>query len=204
MGKAQLKSRMKNLLMFLPNMVVLCARLMVDSRVPRVERALFAAAIIYAIIPFDFIPDMIPFVGQIDDLFLISLTLLRLIDRTDDIIVREHWRGGGDIVQLAESAATLAPLPLDGREQADLELIATGAASPLTGFLGKADYDSVLESFRLADGTVWPLPFTLAVADGIGSLASGRPFGGYGRDPDVGGVILVGHRCCGRSLLPGR
>src|SRR3989442_7170394 len=115
MGKAQLKSRMKNLLMFLPNMVVLCARLMVDSRVPRVERALFAAAIIYAIIPFDFIPDMIPFVGQVDDLFLISLTLLRLIDRTDDIIVREHWRGGGDIVQLAESAATLAPLLMPRR-----------------------------------------------------------------------------------------
>src|SRR6266487_5697135 len=110
MGKGQLKSRMKNLLMFFPNMVILCARLMVDARVPRVERALFAAAVIYAIIPFDFIPDMIPFVGQIDDLFLISLTLLRLIDRTDDVIVREHWRGGGDIVQLAESAATLAPL----------------------------------------------------------------------------------------------
>src|SRR5438046_4620165 len=115
MPKGELKSRMKNLLMFLPNMVILCARLMVDSRVPRVERALFAAAVIYAIIPFDFIPDMIPFVGQIDDLFLISLTLLRLIDRTDDIIVREHWRGGGNIVQLAESAATLAPLLMPRR-----------------------------------------------------------------------------------------
>src|SRR5437764_14370824 len=110
MGKSNLKSRMKNLLMFLPNMVALTARMMVDSRVPRTERALFAAALIYAIIPFDFIPDMIPFVGQIDDLFLISLTLLRLIDRTDDTIVREHWRGGGDSGQLAESAATIAPL----------------------------------------------------------------------------------------------
>ena len=115
MGKSKLKSRMKNLLMFLPNMVILCARLMVDKRVPRTERALLAAAVIYAIIPFDFIPDMIPFVGQIDDLFLISLTLLRLIDRTDDVIVREHWRGGGDIVQLAESAATIAPLLMPKR-----------------------------------------------------------------------------------------
>jgi uncharacterized membrane protein YkvA (DUF1232 family) len=110
MAKSKLKGRMKNLLMFLPNMVILGARLMVDKRVPRTERALFAAAVIYAIIPFDFIPDMIPFVGQIDDLFLISLTLLRLIDHTDDTVVREHWRGGGDIVQLAESAATIAPL----------------------------------------------------------------------------------------------
>src|SRR5438874_10348439 len=114
-SKVELKSRMKNLLMFFPNMVILTARLMVDSRVPRTERALFAAALIYAIIPFDFIPDMIPFVGQIDDLFLISLTVLRLIDRTDDTIVREHWRGGGDIVQLAESAATIAPLLMPKR-----------------------------------------------------------------------------------------
>ena len=101
--------------MFLPNMVILCARLMVDKRVPRAERALFAAAVIYAIIPFDFIPDMIPFVGQIDDLFLISLTLLRLIDRTDDMVVREHWRGGGDVVQLAESVVTIAPLLMPRR-----------------------------------------------------------------------------------------
>jgi uncharacterized membrane protein YkvA (DUF1232 family) len=106
----QLKKRMKNLLLFLPNMVVLCARLMVDSRVPRTERALFAAAVIYAIIPFDFIPDMIPFVGQVDDLLLISMTLLRLVDRTDASVVREHWRGGGDIIQLSESVATVAPL----------------------------------------------------------------------------------------------
>ena len=115
MAKAELKSRMKNLLMFFPNMVILTARLMVDSRVPRTERALFAAALIYAIIPFDFIPDMIPFVGQIDDLFLISLTVLRLIDRTDDRVVREHWRGGGDIVALVESAATVAPLLIPRR-----------------------------------------------------------------------------------------
>jgi uncharacterized membrane protein YkvA (DUF1232 family) len=114
-SKLELKSRMRNLLMFFPNMVILTARLMVDSRVPRTERALFAAALIYAIIPFDFIPDMIPFVGQIDDLFLISLTVLRLIDRTDDAVVREHWRGGGDIVALAESAATVAPLLIPRR-----------------------------------------------------------------------------------------
>lgn len=109
MSKMKLKSRMKNLLMFLPNMVSLCVRLMVDSRVPRTERALFAAAVIYAVIPFDFLPDMIPFVGQVDDIFLIALTLLRLIANTDDNVVREHWRGGGDVVALAESVATIAP-----------------------------------------------------------------------------------------------
>src|ERR1044072_679641 len=115
MGKLKLKSRMKNLLMFLPNMVSLCVRLMVDARVPKTERALFASAVIYAIIPFDFLPDMIPFIGQVDDLFVIALTLLRLIDHTDDLVVCERWRGGGDIVALAESAAKLAPMLMPKR-----------------------------------------------------------------------------------------
>ena len=144
MGKSQIKSRMKNLLMFLPNMVVLCLKLMVDKRVPRTERALFAAAVIYAVVPFDFIPDMIPFVGQVDDLFLIALTVLRLIDRTDDMVVREHWRGGGDIVQLAESAATIAPLLMPKRV-ARVLLAKVKPTAEGTGLLAKgARFEPVL------------------------------------------------------------
>jgi len=81
---------------------------MTDGRVPRTERALVAGAIVYAIIPFDLIPDMIPFIGQIDDAYLIALTLLRLMDRTDERVLREHWNGGGDIVQLVEATAMIA------------------------------------------------------------------------------------------------
>ena len=108
MSTLQARSRMKNLAMFVPNTVLLCGRLMTDSRVPRTERALVAGAIAYAIIPFDLIPDMIPFIGQIDDAYLIALTLLRLMDRTDERILREHWNGGGDIVQLVEATAMIA------------------------------------------------------------------------------------------------
>jgi uncharacterized membrane protein YkvA (DUF1232 family) len=115
MARLELKRRMKNLLMFLPNMLSLCGRLMTDSRVPRTEKLLFAGAIIYAITPLDLIPDMIPFVGQVDDLYLVALTLLRLINRTDERVVREHWRGGGDIIQLANAVAQLAPKLLPQR-----------------------------------------------------------------------------------------
>ena len=66
---------------------------------------------------------------------------------------------------LREIAAASPSLVLDARELADLELLAVGAASPLRGFLGAADYESVLARMRLADGTVWPLPLTLAVSD---------------------------------------
>jgi uncharacterized membrane protein YkvA (DUF1232 family) len=108
MAKLLVGRRLKNLVLFIPNLVLLCGRLLTDSRVPTAERALVGAAILYAIVPFDLIPDMIPFVGQIDDVYLISLTLLRLIDRTDPNIVREHWRGGGDVVDFIDSAAKVA------------------------------------------------------------------------------------------------
>jgi uncharacterized membrane protein YkvA (DUF1232 family) len=104
----QINRRLKNLLLFIPNMLLLCLRLLADPRVPKVERALVGGAIAYAIIPFDLIPDMIPFVGQVDDAYLIALTLLRLMERTDPKVVREHWSGGGDVVELVGAAALLA------------------------------------------------------------------------------------------------
>jgi uncharacterized membrane protein YkvA (DUF1232 family) len=102
------KRRLKNVLLFVPNMVALCLRLLTDKRVPVAERALVAGAIVYAIVPLDLIPDMLPFVGQVDDVYLIALTLLRLMERTDPKIVREHWKGGGDVVEFVGAAAIMA------------------------------------------------------------------------------------------------
>jgi uncharacterized membrane protein YkvA (DUF1232 family) len=107
MPALQARRRVKNLLLFIPNMILLCARLMTDSRVPGTERALLAGAVIYAIIPLDLIPDMIPFVGQIDDAYLIAVTLLRMVERTDARVVREHWNGGGDVVELIEAMSLM-------------------------------------------------------------------------------------------------
>ena len=58
MSALMARRRLKNLLLFIPNMVLLCARLLTDPRVPTTERALLAGAIVYAIIPFDLIPDL--------------------------------------------------------------------------------------------------------------------------------------------------
>ena len=107
--KSEIKGRMRSFLMFLPNMVLLMGRLLKDVRVPTAEKALFAAAIVYVISPLDFIPDVFPFIGQVDDLYVVALVLLRLVNRTDESVVRQHWSGGGDIVALADSIANLAP-----------------------------------------------------------------------------------------------
>ncbi len=114
-NRLQLRSRMRNLLMFLPNLIKLCFRLLRDQRVSTADKALFAGAIIYAVVPLDLIPDVLPFVGQIDDVYLIALTLLRLVNRSDEKVLRELWTGGGDVVQLARSIAGIAPMLLPQR-----------------------------------------------------------------------------------------
>ena len=130
--KGQMKDRMKNLLMFLPNMVKLLGKLLTDKRVPTVDKALFTGAIIYVFMPLDFIPDFLPFIGQVDDAYLVALTLLRLINRSDEKIIREHWQGGGDIVSLADSIAKVAPMLLPKRVlrvlSSEVELTASGKA----------------------------------------------------------------------------
>ena len=113
--KGEMKGRMRSFMMFLPNMFRLLGRLIKDNRVPIAEKALFAAAIVYVIMPLDIIPDVFPFIGQVDDIYLVALTLLRLVNKTDASIVREHWSGGGDIVALADSIAGLAPKLLPKR-----------------------------------------------------------------------------------------
>jgi uncharacterized membrane protein YkvA (DUF1232 family) len=113
--KRENKGRMNNFLMFLPNIVKLLGNLLMDNRVAITEKALFGAAIVYAISPIDFIPDVFPFIGQVDDIYLIALVLLRLINYTDENVVREHWKGGGDIVGLTHSIAGIAPKLLPQR-----------------------------------------------------------------------------------------
>jgi sulfate adenylyltransferase len=61
-----------------------------------------------------------------------------------------------------EQIQALPSVTLTPREVADIECLAVGALSPLEGFLGRADYESVVADMRLASGLVWTLPVTLA------------------------------------------
>jgi sulfate adenylyltransferase/3'-phosphoadenosine 5'-phosphosulfate synthase len=71
----------------------------------------------------------------------------------------------GDALKAAIAHAKELPrLTLDDREQSDLEMIGVGALSPLTGFMRRLDYETVVESMRLSDGLIWALPVTKAVS----------------------------------------
>jgi sulfate adenylyltransferase len=67
----------------------------------------------------------------------------------------------------ALASSSLPSLPLTAAEAADLRALATGAYSPLTGFMGAKEHQSVTESMRLPDGTLWSIPVCLGIPDGV-------------------------------------
>ncbi|MET3290695.1 UNVERIFIED_CONTAM: sulfate adenylyltransferase [Brevibacillus sp. OAP136] len=88
--------------------------------------------------------------------------------------------GGVLINRLADAAATgeqlnsLPVITVDSWAISDIDCIGIGAFSPLTGFLNEADYQSVVESMRLANGTIWSIPITLAVDESYQTLSIGQ------------------------------
>jgi len=109
------RSVLINAIFLIPNFLKLLYRLFKDPRVPKAEKALLVGAIIYVISPLDLIPDFIPFIGEVDDLYFVALTLLRLLNRTPAEVIREHWDGGGDIALIVEKIAQAAQYLLPRR-----------------------------------------------------------------------------------------
>jgi sulfate adenylyltransferase len=64
-----------------------------------------------------------------------------------------------------KAAASLTAVRLTPVQHSDLVCLATGVFSPLTGYVGSGDYQSILDRMRLSNGTVWSIPVTLAVSD---------------------------------------
>ena len=88
---------------------------------------------------------------------------------------------GGKLIQAYDPfynvSKIVKKIEIDAIALSDLELIGVGLFSPLTGFLGKEDYESVVSRMRLADNTIWSIPVTLPVSYEVAkTLASGEEF----------------------------
>jgi sulfate adenylyltransferase len=90
--------------------------------------------------------------------------------------------------ELKAEARELPSWSLAPRQLADLDLLLSGAFSPLDRFMGRRDYDGVLRERRLADGTFWPLPVTLDVPE---DLATSLVPGAALALRDVEGTLLA-------------
>jgi uncharacterized membrane protein YkvA (DUF1232 family) len=115
--RRQARGFLREVMMLIPNFLKLLYRLFKDARVPKPEKALLVGAIVYVISPLDIIPDVIPFIGEVDDLYLVSLTMLRLLSRAPESAIREHWDGRGDIVGVVEKIIGAAQYVLPKRVQ---------------------------------------------------------------------------------------
>ena len=95
--------------------------------------------------------------------------------------------------KLLKASRTMASIKINAWTVSDLDLIGVGAFSPLQGFLNEEDYLSVVNSMRLADGTVWSIPVTLAVDESTASkLSLGQQAALVGEEDNVVyGVITV-------------
>ena len=106
---------------------------------------------------------------------------------------------GGELINLIAEPAQVADLKahskqwpswdLTARQLCDLELLITGGFSPLEGFLSRADYDSVCQNMRLANGVLWPMPITLDVTEEFAQKLTAGSSKIALRDPE--GVMLA-------------
>ena len=92
----------------LPHYLRLLWGLARDPRVAVVDKLLVVGAAIYIVSPIDVIPDFIPFLGQVDDLYLLVLALQRMVSRAGRGVLRDHWTGSAAALSSINLAATLA------------------------------------------------------------------------------------------------
>ena len=75
---------------------------------------------------------------------------------------------------LENEAVDLPQISLNTRQLCDLELLLNGAFAPLRGYANRKDYDCVLETMRLENGALWPIPIVLDVSENMGNRLEKR------------------------------
>jgi len=98
-----------DLLLLLPDMVVLLFRLVRDPRVPLGPKLIAGAALAYVLSPIDLVPEILlgP-IGLIDDLLIVGAALSQLLKVVHPDIVRQHWPGQGDALETVDRVMTWA------------------------------------------------------------------------------------------------
>jgi|SRR5678815_2354283 uncharacterized membrane protein YkvA (DUF1232 family) len=84
------RTRVLDVVLHLPNFIRLYWRLLHDARVSIWPKAMLVAALAYVVLPFDLVPDVIPFVGEVDDVVIVLVAARWFLDWCPPVVVREH------------------------------------------------------------------------------------------------------------------
>lgn len=117
-GRAEVTDRetLKQLVRDIPNFLKLLYRLYRDPRVAAVDKGIVLATIGYIVMPVDLVPDFLPFLGQIDDIYLLALALDRLLNNAGIDVLLDHWEGDVGSLETAiaglDRAGSVLPAPI--------------------------------------------------------------------------------------------
>ncbi len=159
-----------------PNFVEVFARCPLDTLVERDTKGLYRKAIAGEIANFTGVSDpydepLRPEVTCDTSKESVAESVAKVIDQLERLghlprQVGERLPSGEELEQLRGEARRLPRLQVGRRELSDIFMLASGALSPLDGFIGQEDYESVIEQGRLANGTPFTIPVVLR-ADGV-------------------------------------
>lgn len=113
------QTKLKEYALLAPRLLKLLWRLSRDPRVPARSKATLFILMGYIVSPVDLIPDIFPGIGQLDELVLTAFALDQMLNRVPAEIVREHWDGDKDVLELVQEVLDIAtafiPAPLRKR-----------------------------------------------------------------------------------------
>lgn len=91
--RAGAKRTVMGTMQLLPSYVRLFVGLISDKRIAIIDKLLVAGAVAYILSPLDLIPDFVPFLGQVDDIYLLMLAVQRLLSNAGKKVLADHWTG---------------------------------------------------------------------------------------------------------------
>ena len=112
--RAAVQTRLKEYLFLVPRLGRLLWRLMRDPRVPARAKATLVILGAYLVSPIDLIPDVLPG-GQLDDLVIAAFALDSILNRVPEHIVREHWDGDEDVLDVVREILDIATVFVPAR-----------------------------------------------------------------------------------------
>ena len=102
------QTKLKEYALLAPRLVKLLWRLTRDPRVPARSKASLVLLMGYIVSPVDLIPDFLPGIGQMDELVIAAFALDQMLNRVPPEVVREHWDGDKDILEIVQEVLDIA------------------------------------------------------------------------------------------------